>query len=118
MRTKISEYVSRGYVEVRIDFEDKREKDDLLDYDKGLAKNYLRILNQMEKDLGETISNKMEYVIKYPNMITKSDSDTDEKLYSEVILKVLTEALEKLVEMRTQEGMRKKDYFICFTRFL
>ena len=70
----------------------------------------MAVLEQLEKDFNEKISNKLSYLIKNPDIIKKSDSDIDENEYAEFIIPNLEKALIELNEVRTREGEKLKEY--------
>lgn len=110
IRTTVSGYITRGYVDARIEVEDKRENNDMLEYNEKLARNYISIINKMESEFNLPLENKLEVLIKNPNIISKKEEEIDENLYSEMVLSNLEKALVKLNEMRTGEGERLKIY--------
>jgi uncharacterized protein (TIGR00255 family) len=112
IKTTISSKLSRGYLDVKVDFEDKRENEDLYSYNANNAKSYMKILDQMENDFGMEFSNKLETVLKFSNAVRKSDVESDEKAYAEYILANVNATVEKLNIMKTAEGTRLKSYFI------
>ena len=67
IRTQVGEFVTRGSIDLKIDFEDKRENEDMFEYDENMCKAYLNLLNDMEDKLGEKFTNKMDYLVRNPN---------------------------------------------------
>ena len=112
IRAKVAEYIKRGYVELRIDFEDKRETDELFDYKENIANSYMKLLNKIENDFSEKFENKLEMLMKYPNIIRKKELSIDEKEYEDFIIPKLEEALLSLNKMREFEGEKLKEYLI------
>jgi len=112
LRTKVSQYITRAYVELRIDFEDKRDTEDLFEYDRKFSKNYMNVLEKAELDFDEKIDNKLELLIRQSSFLKKNEIQIDEKEYEEQLLPSLDKALEKLNEMRLSEGEQLKDYFM------
>lgn len=68
IRAELSSKIYRGSVDVRIDFEDKREVTIEPEYNKNAAQNYMAVLQKMEEDFGEKLSNKLSYLIKDPDI--------------------------------------------------
>ena len=60
IRTEIASKVSRGSLDLKIEFSDLRDLGKLFDYDKEQSKGYMNVLLEMEKDFNEKFSNKME----------------------------------------------------------
>ena len=112
IKSEFSKRVSRGSVDLRIDFEDKRDQDNLFEYNKNIAASYMQVLNSLENDLGEKFSNKMDILLKQPNVIKKNETEVDEKEYSKVIFENLHIALDSFIEMKEDEGNRLRSYFV------
>lgn len=112
IKAEFSKRVSRGSVDLRIDFEDKREQENLFEYNKNIAVSYMKVLNSLEKDLGEKFSNKMDILLKQPNVVKKNETEVDEAAYSEVLLKNLHTCLDSFIEMKEEEGARLRTYFL------
>ena len=118
IRNVVSAHIFRGSVEMRIEFEDKRDAGVEPSYNKNAAQNYMAVLEQLENDFNEKISNKLSYLIKNPDIIKKSESDIDENEYSEFIIPVLEKALIGISEVRDREGAKLKEYIIEKTALL
>lgn len=112
IKSEFSKRVSRGSVDLRIDFEDKRDQDNLFEYNKNIAASYMQVLNSLENDLGEKFSNKMDILLKQPNVIKKNETEIDEKEYSKVLFENLHIALDSFIEMKEDEGNRLRSYFV------
>jgi len=112
VKAEFSKRVSRGSVDLRIDFEDKKEQENLFEYNKNVAVSYMKVLDSLEKDLGEKFSNKMDILLKQPNVVKKNETEVDEAAYSEVLLKNLHTCLDSFIEMKEEEGARLRTYFL------
>lgn len=111
IRTQIASVIDRGSIDLRIDFEDKRESLQELKYDENLAKSCMTILNRMEEDFQDKFSNKMDFLIRTFGVVSKKDLDIDENRYKEIIQDKLKELLEKFIETKLDEGNRLKNFF-------
>lgn len=109
IRTQVGEAVTRGSIDLKIDFEDKRENEDMFEYDENMCRAYLSLLNDMEERLGEKFTNKMDYLVRNLNVIKKKESDTEG--YEVILSEKLTEVLESFVEFKIEEGERLREYF-------
>ncbi len=112
IRTLIFNHIKRGNVDLRLDIEDKRESENLLSYDKNLAKNYINILSEIEKEFSENIGSKISYLLKYPNIIKKNEEEINEDEYSEIIYSKLDATLKNLNKMREEEGKQLEQYIM------
>ncbi len=109
IRTQVGEAVTRGSIDLKIDFEDKRENEDMFEYDENMCRAYLSLLNDMEEKLGEKFTNKMDYLVRNLNVIKKKESDTEG--YEVILSEKLVEVLESFVEFKIEEGERLREYF-------
>lgn len=112
IRTEVASRVTRGSIDLKIEFQDKREVDNLFEYDKNMTASYLKILNAIEHEYEEKFSNKLDLLVKNLNVIRRNDLEIDEKEYENFIVKNLHLLLDSFVEMKEAEGARMKDYFL------
>lgn len=109
IRTQVGEKVTRGSIDLKIDFEDKRENEDMFEYDENMCKAYLNLLNKMEVDFGDKFTNKMDYLVRNLNVIKKKENDTDE--YEAILAEKLEEVLNSFIQFKVEEGERLREYF-------
>lgn len=112
LRSIASNYATRGHIEARVEFRDKREKDEVLEYDEHFAKNYMAIMQKIEKQFNGEISDKLTLLMKNPAVVSKKDDDEEDDSYCAVILVKFEEAFKKLNEMRKSEADRLKIYIL------
>lgn len=111
IRLQVASMISRGSIDLRIDFEDKNESLQELKYDENLAKSCMNIMNRMEEDFQEKFSNKMDFLIRTFSVVSKQDLDVDENTYKEIIEIKLNELLKKFIQTKLDEGNRLKEFF-------
>lgn len=116
IRTKIGEKVTRGSIDLKIDFEDRREIENLFEYDEQICKAYLKVLTDMENNFGEKFTNKMDYLIRNFNVIKRKENDYND--YEEIIFSKIDNLLEEFLEFKDTEGNRLKEYFIERLEFI
>ena len=109
IRTQVGEKVTRGSIDLKIDFEDKREIENMFEYDENICKAYLNVLNKMEENLGEKFTNKMDYLVRNLNVIKKNENDTEG--YEAVLTEKIDELLNSFIEFKVEEGERLREYF-------
>lgn len=109
IRTQVGEKVTRGSIDLKIDFEDKREMKNMFEYDENICKAYLNVLNKMEENLGEKFTNKMDYLVRNLNVIKKNENDTEG--YEAVLTEKIDELLNSFIEFKVEEGERLREYF-------
>ncbi len=103
IRKCVAGYIKRGRVDLFINFIDKREDSQPIEIDLNKAKEYY----QAAKTLAETFDIPLDCtatsLLKSPDVIVEGlKKDAEE--FKEVLLKTVTEALEKLNAMRVVEG--------------
>lgn len=112
IRTEIASKVTRGSLDLKIEFNDLRDLGQLYDYDKEQSKSYMNVLLEMEKEFNEKFSNKMDILVRNLNVIKKNDFEIDEAEYSSFILSKIQELLIPFIKTREEEGERLKVYFL------
>lgn len=112
IRTEVASKISRGSLDLKIEFEDKRELGKLFDYDRNLSSAYMNVLKEMENDFNEKFTNKMDILVRNLNVIQKNDFEIDESEYSAFVLGKVNELLIPFIQTREDEGERLKAYFL------
>ncbi|WP_448821495.1 YicC/YloC family endoribonuclease [Cetobacterium sp.] len=112
IRTEVASRVTRGSIDLKIEFQDKREVDNLFEYDKNVTASYLKVLNAMENEYKEKFSNKLDLLVKNLTVIKRNDLEIDEKEYESFVVKNLHLLLDSFIEMKEAEGTRMKNYFL------
>lgn len=112
IRTEVASKISRGSLDLKIEFEDKRELGKLFNYDRNLSSAYMNVLKEMENDFSEKFTNKMDILVRNLNVIQKNDFEIDENEYSFFVLKKVNELLIPFIQTREDEGKRLKTYFL------
>lgn len=112
IRTEVASKISRGSLDLKIEFEDKRELGKLFDYDRNLSSAYMNVLKEMENDFSEKFTNKMDILVRNLNVIQKNDFEIDENEYSFFVLKKVNELLIPFIQTGEDEGKRLKTYFL------
>lgn len=110
IRTELTSKLFRGSVDLRIEFEDKREVTIEPEYNRNAAQNYMAVLQKMEEDFGEKLSNKLSYLIKDPDIIKRTSEELDEDSASDYIMENLKKAVSELIAVREREGNNLKGY--------
>lgn len=112
IRTEVASKISRGSLDLKIEFEDKRELGEIFDYDRSLSSAYMKILKEMENDFDEKFTNKMDILVRNLNVIKKNDFEIDENEYSKFILDKIQELLVGFIKTKEDEGNRLRLYFM------
>ena len=112
IRTEVASRVTRGSIDLKIEFQDKREVDNLFEYDKNMTASYLKVLNAIEHEYEEKFSNKLDLLVKNLNVIRRNDLEIDENEYENFVIENLHLLLDSFIEMKEAEGIRMKNYFL------
>lgn len=111
IKTEFSNRVFRGSVDLRIDFEDKRNQESLFEYDEKIGTAYMEVLDKIEDKFKTEFDSKLNVLIRQPNVIKKREIEVEEETYSKIIIDNLHKAIDNLLNMKKAEGERLKDYF-------
>lgn len=64
IRVEIVFFISRGFIDFRIEFENKNESFKNLKYDEKLVKFCMDILNKIEEDFNDKFLNKLDFLVR------------------------------------------------------
>lgn len=110
IRTLLKEYIERGKVDIYITYEDFTENNFSLQYNKTLAGEYLKYLNQMSEEFGLENDIRVSTLSRYPEVFVMEEQPVDEDELWSSLEKALRGAFEPFVESRVREGENlKKD---------
>ena len=116
VRKQITSKISRGKVDLTINFVDYSSKAKNVVLNKEIAKEYIKQLREIadENELSENIN--VVEIAKLPDILNSTDMDDEEEITNEA-LQCLDMALDNLIEMRTREGESiKQDLLQRITR--
>ena len=110
-RKQIAGKITRGKVDVTINFLDCSTKAKNIVLNKEIAREYIKQLREIadENELSENIN--VAEIAKLPDILNSMDLDNEEEITNEA-LQCLDMALENLIEMRTKEGENIKQDFL------
>lgn len=105
IRDRVSEYVSRGKVTVRVSLEiGERAWSGKVRFNRSLAKAYAEELSKLAKQLGLTAPITLECLTRLPGVVEPPSAKNDPEAIWPLIGKALSQALESLAAMRAREG--------------
>lgn len=104
IRNMLKKYIERGKVDIFITYENRKEVETGLTYNKSLAKKYVDYYNQMEKELGISNNISTSVIGRCPEVFTMQDQPDDEEELIELFTQVFDEAAFKFVQSREIEG--------------
>lgn len=105
IRKEIDKVISRGKIDVYIEFQNFSDKGVNLKFNKELAKTYIQNLQELGKETGINFDLNVIDISKMPDILKKDDENDEELIFSELII-ALREALDNFIEMREKEGER------------
>lgn len=103
LRKQIQNSISRGKIDVFINFDNYSDKGYNIKINRNLAKEYLTELKSLADETGVPFELSVIDVSKLPDIL-KMEEDGDEELIAGELKVALSEALKNFVDMRTKEG--------------
>ena len=103
IRKKISTVISRGKIDIYINFENYSDKGINIKFNRELAKTYINELNILAEETG--IDNKINSldILRLPEIL-KIDEDNETETIEQELMSTIDEALNKFIEMKEIEG--------------
>ncbi|MBU5460285.1 YicC/YloC family endoribonuclease [Anaerostipes sp. MSJ-23] len=108
IRNIMKEYVSRGKIDIFVSFEDLSQTSVGLRYNQEMAREYLKIFEQMRDDFKIESNITAKDLARFPEVISIEEKPQDEEVWWSLIEGALRSAAEKFVETRTIEGENLK----------
>ena len=109
IRSELTNYITRGKVDVFISYEDLSEHTSTVRYHKEVAEEYFRYLTQMAEDFGLDNDIRVSSLSKYPDVFTMEEAGVDEEELWKKIQKAVDGAAGMFVETRITEGEHLRD---------
>lgn len=105
IRKRVAEVISRGKIDIFVNFENYSNKGTTIRINKELAKEYIKELKSLAEEADLRFDLNVIDVSKFPEILKLEDEDNDELIGQEVMI-ALDDALEKFVSMREIEGKK------------
>ena len=105
IRKTVMKYVSRGRIDLFVNFKDKREKQNSAEVDLNVVRNYYQASKEVAQELGLPNDVTVSGILRFPDVLSDS-AVTDVSEFQEIIIKTVETACEKLNEMRETEGKK------------
>lgn len=110
IRSLLKTYLQRGKVDLFITCEDLSEAKGSLRYNRELAAEYLKYLNQMAEEFGLENDVKASALSRYPEVLVMEEAQDNEEELWKLLEQALKGACVQMVETRSKEGENlKKD---------
>ncbi|MEH2956854.1 YicC/YloC family endoribonuclease [Candidatus Merdisoma sp. JLR.KK006] len=108
VRSLLKTYLQRGKVDLFITCEDLSEAKGSLKYNRELATEYLKYLNQMAEEFGLENDIKASALSRYPEVLVMEEGEDNEEELWKLLEQALKGACTQMVETRSKEGENLK----------
>ena len=106
IRNYVKNFVKRGRVDLYIKLDLIGSEDVNLKFDDKLASQYVNILNEIKEKFNLQDDISVMSVAKFPDLVKCEEKEEDEDLYWSMLREALDITLEKLGQMRQEEGKK------------
>ncbi len=106
VRTLLKNYVSRGKIDVFINYENLAEVQSSLRYNESLAKEHFMYLDRISEELGIRNDASATYIARCPEVLVMEECQEDEEEIWALLSDACKKAFENLAESREGEGAR------------
>ena len=108
IRNTIKQYINRGKVDVFITYEDYTEGEACIKYNRAMAGEYLKYLNQISEEFGITNDVNNVNLSRYPDVFVIEEQSIDEEKLWSYVKEAVEKACQGMIETREQEGTNLK----------
>lgn len=113
IRSELKNYIQRGKVDVFITYEDFTESNICVKYNKEVAAEYVKYLEQMQKDFSLDNDIRVSTLSRYPEVFSMEEQTVDEEELWKLLDKAIKGAVEGFVASRIKEGENLRDDLIA-----
>lgn len=113
IRSELKNYIQRGKVDVFITYEDFTESNICVKYNKEVAAEYVKYLEQMQKDFSLDNDIRVSTLSRYPEVFSMEEQTVDEEELWKLLEKAIKGAVEGFVASRIKEGENLRDDLIA-----
>lgn len=104
IRSELKAYMKRGKVDVFISYEDFSESDSKVKYNKAIAQEYYKYLDEMASDFGLDNDVRISVLSRFPEVFTMEEEELDEDEVWNGLKKAINGAGQQFLESRVKEG--------------
>ena len=112
IRALLKDYIQRGKVDMFITYEDMTENNVSVKYNKDIAGEYYKYLQEMAEEFGLDNDIRVSSLSRYPEVLTMEEQAIDEEGIWKTLEKAIRGAAEGFVETRIKEGENLRDDLI------
>lgn len=113
IRNELKNYIQRGKVDLFITYEDYTESNVCVKYNKELAAEYVKYLEQMAQDFSLDNDIRVSALSRYPEVLSMEEQTIDEERLWQLLEQTLKNAAQNFVETRITEGEHLKEDLIA-----
>ena len=107
LKSKIDSRISRGKLEVYVDFRDNKSNEKSISFNKELAKFYVEHLRDLAEEANIKCDLNVIDISKMPEVFKREDENDANQIFEEMKI-ALNEALDKIIQMKEFEGNKLK----------
>jgi uncharacterized protein (TIGR00255 family) len=108
IKNYIKDAISRGRIEVFLNIEHSADDEPFVEVDHNLAGQYYQCLKELKESLGIEEKISLQDIVRFGDVIKLKEGLSEEDMWP-IIQDALDRALDKLLEMRRQEGIALKE---------
>lgn len=112
IRNELKRYIQRGKVDVFITYEDYTESNLCVKYNKELAAEYMKYLEQMAEDFSLDNDVRVSVLSRYPEVFSMEEQTIDEEELWQMLERAIAQAADGFVATRMKEGENLREDLI------
>lgn len=109
IRSELKNFIQRGKVDLFINYEDYTQTNVCVKYNRELAAEYLKYLNQMAEEFSLDNDVRISALSRYPEVLTMEEQTADEEKLWKLLEQAIKGAAQGFVETRIKEGENLKN---------
>lgn len=113
IRNLLKNYIQRGKVDIFITYEDFSENNVCIKYNKDVASEYMKYLQQMSEEFSLDNDVRISSLSRYPEVFTMEEQTVDEEEIWKGLEKAIAGAAEGFVKTRITEGEHLRDDLVA-----
>ena len=112
IRNELKRYIQRGKVDVFITYEDYTESNLCVKYNKELAAEYMKYLEQMAEEFSLDNDVRVSVLSRYPEVLSMEEQTIDEEELWQMLERAISQAADGFVATRVKEGENLREDLI------
>lgn len=108
IRSELKNHIQRGKVDIFIAYEDTTENHVVIQYNREIAAEYMKYLNEMAQEFGLDNDVRVSTLSRYPEVFTMDEQNPDEEEIWKLLKQAVNRAAEELTQARIREGENLK----------